>query len=85
MNMETERVKRFVTVNADYMADGSICPRSVTLDGRIYRIDYVNKVEEDKTFTGERGRRCYHIVVHGKKTELYEKDERWFVKKKVVG
>ena len=81
--MEPNRVKRFVTVNADYMADGTICPRSVMLDNKMYLIDYVKKVEEEKSYNGRRGLRCYHVVVRGKTGELYEKDERWFVRKKV--
>ena len=81
--METKRVKRYVTVNADYMADGTVCPHSVTLDGRIYLIDRVIKVDQTQNNGSIKGRRRFHIVVRGNETNLFLENERWYVGKKV--
>ena len=82
--METKRVKRFVTVNADYMADGSVCPHSVILDGQQFMIERIVKVEAIQgSGSSEEGRR-FHIVVLGKEASLFLAKERWYVGQKVL-
>ena len=81
--METKRVKQFVTVNVDYMADGSVCPHSVILDGRYYHVDRVIKVEKSGNVGSIKGRQRFHVVVGKTETSLYLEDNRWYVRKKV--
>ncbi len=83
--METSRVKRYVTVNADYMANGSVCPHSVTLDGKRYQIDRIVRVDKGRTVNGWTGRTCYEIEIQKKRANLYLEAERWYVEMKVTG
>ncbi len=77
--METSRVKRFVTVNADYMANGTVCPHSVTLDGKRYQIDRIVRVDKGRTVKGWTGRTCYEVEIRKKRANLYLEAERWYV------
>ncbi|MBO4888017.1 MAG: hypothetical protein J5589_06885 [Firmicutes bacterium] len=81
--METNRVKKYVTVNADYMDNGTICPHSVTLDGKMYRIDRIVRVDKGRTVRGWTGRTCYEVEIRGRRANLYLESERWYVEKKV--
>ena len=81
--METGRVKRYVTVNADYMADGTVCPHSIVLEDRTYLIERITKVDQAKNNGSMPGRRRFRIIVQGIETSLFLENERWYVGRKV--
>ena len=85
MEIDTSRVKRYVTVNADYMANGTVCPHSVTLDGKTYHIDRIVRVDKGRTVKGWTGRTCFEVESRRRRACLYLEAERWYVEKKVTG
>ena len=84
MEIDTSRVKRYVTVNADYMANGTVCPHSVTLEGKTYHIDRIVRVDKGRTVKGWTGRTCFEVEIRKRRANVYLEAERWYVEKKVT-
>ncbi len=64
-----------VGVLAQFGADGSACPLSITWeDGRVYPIEAVIETKSART---QPGRFRYTIRVHGQDTYLYRSGDRW--------
>lgn len=82
--METKKsVKVFVSVLADFDADGNLIPVSfVWEDGRRYTIDRILDVRRAASLrAGGCGIR-YTCRVRGKQTYLFREEDRWFMERK---
>lgn len=82
--METKKpVKVFVSVLADFDADGNLIPISfVWEDGRRYTIDRILDVRRAASLkAGGCGIR-YTCRVRGKQTYLFREEDRWFMERK---
>lgn len=79
---QAPRAKRYVTVNADCLADGRMVPRSILLNKKTYLIDEIVG-QENLTGTdlacGKRLLVCYTIRIRSQQTKLYQENSRWFV------
>ena len=92
MTAETKPIKVYVPVQADFRADGTILPRSLTWeDGHKYTIDRVKQICQAPALkAGGQGDR-YTIVVEGKESYLFFERSpdlsganlgRWFVERR---
>lgn len=78
------RRKVYVSVNADFNADGCCSPKTITFEnGQVYEIDrIIDRRRAASTKAGGMGIR-YTIIIFGKQIFLfYEKNGRWFVEAK---
>ena len=81
-----DRIKVYVTVNADHLNDGTCRPNSVTFeDGETFEIDRIrNSCRAASTKVGGSGIR-YTVVILGKETYLYDEENgKWFVEYKKI-
>ena len=77
------KYKVYVTVTAEFTADGILLPRSfIWEDGRCYQIDRVkDKRRAASTKAGGVGER-YTCIVEGKEVFLYYEDNnKWFMER----
>ena len=77
------RRKKFVRVNADFQADGTVLPKSIRYRGKEYPIlellglvSLADDCKRDK-------KRCYTVRIQKKTTRLFWEDGRWYVWAKV--
>lgn len=75
--------KVFISVNADFTADGKVLPRSfVWDDGRNFEIDRIVDIRPAASLkAGGRGIR-YTCRVCGKEAYLFLEESRWFMEGK---
>lgn len=80
--METQR-KKYVKVNADHYADGTVMPHTIQIDGRIYEITSVCDARKLSEFSCDEGKMRYEIMIEKYRTLLFKDRDRWFVHEKI--
>lgn len=70
--------KRYVTVNADQMEDGTLRPCALEWNGVWYPVEEIRKVEH---FFGSARteKKSYTVVLRGLEKILYREGERWYL------
>lgn len=93
--MDSQNLKVYVAVKADFRDDGVMLPREITWeDGRKYQIDRVLDIRQASAMkAGGQGDR-YTILIQGQKSYLFFERAsnqtgnnigRWFVERRITG
>ncbi|MBR4691343.1 MAG: hypothetical protein IKP17_01160 [Oscillospiraceae bacterium] len=78
-----EQTKVYVAVEADFLPDGRILPKSVTWeDGKKYAIDRIQDIRKAASLKAGGAGIRYTVRIGRATTCLYLEENRWFVERR---